>query len=535
MQATDRGWTGWLRVIDTLDTRNVSTFFISDGLGFSDQLRFLLRSQRWPFVSSSVSHHDIAFACVSQLTQTLEFASNEMPSNTLMETVGLGLLGLQGYALEYWISHVFHFLEATAEPLDLRGPLMTQLLQFATKHANMAKTLSKCPSTPSESTSNLSLERIPSKLKAAPELHTFICQVLDFRHEFDAKQASEGPGKLEKSDRPRGCANSNDLCTDILAPAWDPTVLSRADWKYNDAVKSLLLVANCDGLSSAELQAFQSEYRRTAFTCTVRSCERSRLGYPSSVELEDHKIRQHTAGFKCYHQNCPYNDIGFTTLRSLRVHQKKSHLRDLPEIPRTLKRKYSAENSPKDTGAIEVPGSVPQSPRRQNVFNSAYSASPFRPLPRPYDRTLPPRQPDPPKKSNLLSLLNDDPSPAPPSPKRVDEISLPFDTPKASSIPDTDSDLEKDTETGNPSPPRQPDPPKNTNLNWLLNDDSATAPPAPKTVDEAARGGNRSSDPISSHPDPGGDFSMGWNTEWKDIDIGTIAPHHLAYPTIWHS
>lgn len=58
----------------------------------------------------------------------------------------------------------------------------------------------------------------------------------------------------------------------------------------------------------------------------------------------------------------------------------------------------------------------------QNMFDSAYGASPSRPSPTPSASAPPPRQPDPPKKSNLSWLLNDDPAPAPPAPKRVDEV-----------------------------------------------------------------------------------------------------------------
>lgn len=136
-------------------------------------------------------------------------------------------------------------------------------------------------------------------------------------------------------------------------------------------MKSLLCASSWIGLSTAELQAFQSEYRRTAFICTVRSCERSRFGYPSAVELEDHKIRQHTAGFKCYYQNCAYNDIGFTSSRSLRAHEKRAHLKDLPTIPQALKRKYQADDpsdaevatedleAPTQPNANEMPSSQP--------------------------------------------------------------------------------------------------------------------------------------------------------------------------------
>lgn len=151
---------------------------------------------------------------------------------------------------------------------------------------------------------------------------------------------------------------------DILASDWDPTLLSRANFRYNDAVKLLVFASSWIGLSPAELQAFQAEYRRTAFICTVRNCERSRSGYPSLEKLHDHTTKQHSAGFRCSYQNCPYNDIGFTCSKSLREHEKRSHLRDLPTVPKTLKRKYPADGPSEDIRAAEPSVSVPQAPQR---------------------------------------------------------------------------------------------------------------------------------------------------------------------------
>lgn len=269
-----------------------------------------------------------------------------------MEKVGLGLFGLQEYANEYWIFHVLHYVEAKGGPLDRRSPLLTQLLRFATKHADIAKARTHTPSGLSASARNPIQDSISEKLQIAPEIHNLICQVLSFQQELDAKQASEGPGKSTSCGRLRDCANLNNSCTEILATELDPTVLSNANWKYNDAVKSLVCASSCAGLSPAELQTFQSEYRRTAFICTVRNCERSRFGYPSAVELKDHKTRQHTTGFKCYHQECPLRDIGFISSRSLREHKKRFHLTDLPAIPKTLKRKHPGDGPPEDMGTI---------------------------------------------------------------------------------------------------------------------------------------------------------------------------------------
>lgn len=45
------------------------------------------------------------------------------------------------------------------------------------------------------------------------------------------------------------------------------------------------------------------------------------------------------------------------------MHMKRSHLKDVPEVPQTLKRKYLADSSPKHTGSIEPLVSEPQGPQ----------------------------------------------------------------------------------------------------------------------------------------------------------------------------
>lgn len=132
---------------------------------------------------------------MSQLSETLGFASNDLPSAALTERVGLGLFGLQEYSNEYWIFHVLRYFEAYDGPFDQRSPLLTQLSRFATKLTEMAKTQPSSLSGLSESSSNVIPDRVSERLQAVPEIHNLICQVLDFRQNFDTKQASEGPGK----------------------------------------------------------------------------------------------------------------------------------------------------------------------------------------------------------------------------------------------------------------------------------------------------------------------------------------------------
>lgn len=131
--------------------------------------------------------------------QTLDFACDVMPPSALTERVGLGLLGLQEYAHEYWIFHVMRYLEASNGPVDQQSPLLTQLSRFVTKHTDLLARaqFNTLPGLPN-STSSLIQDSVLEKLQGVPELRILVGQVLDFRQNFDVKQISEGPGKLRK-------------------------------------------------------------------------------------------------------------------------------------------------------------------------------------------------------------------------------------------------------------------------------------------------------------------------------------------------
>lgn len=131
--------------------------------------------------------------------QTLEFASNDMPSSALTERVGLGLLGLQDYAHEFWLFHVLRHFEATNGSVDQQSPLLTQLSRFSAKHTDLlAGAQPNALPGRFDSIDSPVQNKISEKFQALPELGSLICQVLDFRRNFDARQASEGPGKSKQ-------------------------------------------------------------------------------------------------------------------------------------------------------------------------------------------------------------------------------------------------------------------------------------------------------------------------------------------------
>lgn len=138
------------------------------------------------------------------------------------------------------------------------------------------------------------------------------------------------------------CANVTIL--DILAVDYDTTLFSRADSNYHAVVEFLLQATDCMwiGLSPDDLAAFRSQFGDTAFVCPVRDCDRSRLGYPSAAELQNHKTRRHGQRLRCYQGSCIHNDIGFANESSLRQHVQRVHRKVAPPIPTRLNRSSRA-------------------------------------------------------------------------------------------------------------------------------------------------------------------------------------------------
>ncbi|RFN46906.1 nacht domain-containing protein [Fusarium flagelliforme] len=316
---------------------------IEDGPGgtvaiiHSTVAQYLLSRPSGPLISSSVAHRDIAFACISQLIQVLDYAHRDKSSPELMIRTGLGLLGLQSYANEYWIEHFLQGLEDQSSAITETSVCYDTISPI------------NSPQDPDIS-SNLPLD----KLDPVPGIQRLIRQVHNFRKTLEDQQSKHG--------------------LNVNALELDCTLFSRADANYQWGVQHLSQLDSYHELSRQELLVFRSDYGRTAFTCSIRSCQYYRFGFDSAEKLDEHKRVSHGKAFKCYAKGCLYNDVGFASSRSLREHQRKrhSHPKLLP-VPDSIGRliqsdhKHPRQQSTRD-GDHSPTSTSPSKRQRVNEF-----------------------------------------------------------------------------------------------------------------------------------------------------------------------
>lgn len=156
---------------------------------------FLLGSRSGPSISAHIAHEHIAFACVSQLIQILEFAQSESREDEIMEAVGLGCLGLQRYASENWTFHIQKYTELSHTELNPEVPLMRQLLRLATRHNELSGILKPhVTENAQDLASTLVTDTWLQGLGAFPGVCDLFGRIHCFQDLFSAQQRLTGPG-----------------------------------------------------------------------------------------------------------------------------------------------------------------------------------------------------------------------------------------------------------------------------------------------------------------------------------------------------
>lgn len=344
MQTVNRRWPRRNHCFDTFNFAAVSLSESSvpfyQHLVFLNSYSFLLGSRSEPSVSARIAHEHIAFACISHLIQILQFAPPDFQKQARLEAVGLGCLRLQRYASENWTFHVRKYTEIAGTELSLEAPLIRQLLRLTERHSFLSRALVRTHV--QESVQASAATRVTDtwlqRLEALdPEMQNLISRVHCFQEWLAAEQLLNGPGMLL---RPpillHGISPCSNCFLDTVALESDNTLFSLANSNYQAVIELLLGLTSCDGLSAAELVAFQTEVGGTAFVCPVKGCDRSRLGYASAAELKDHKRRRHIQRLQCYQGKCVYNNVGYSNTTSLHQHAQKVHKKETPRIPTTL-------------------------------------------------------------------------------------------------------------------------------------------------------------------------------------------------------
>jgi hypothetical protein len=163
---------------------------------------------------------------------------------------------------------------------------------------------------------------------------------------------------------------------------------------YQKAVETILDHDSCPGASTEELELFKSHFRASAYTCRLRSCPRTTVGFDSARLRHEHEIG-HAGGFWCPFPGCHYPP--FLTSHSLGLHREKCHassptrylIRRVGQLPSRQPRKGLVP----DTFAVDTETKLP-------MGGNGNSAKLNRPS----------------KRSNLFTLLNDPGSDQPSAP-----------------------------------------------------------------------------------------------------------------------
>lgn len=132
---------------------------------------------------------------MSQLIQTLDFAQSDFQEEKMTEAVGLGCLGLQRYAREYWPIHVVKSTELSHAELSAENPLIKQLLRLVARHDTLSRTFTPATKVNAEDMASFTAtDNGLQHLSAFPGVCDLIGRVQIFQKAFYAQQLTEGPG-----------------------------------------------------------------------------------------------------------------------------------------------------------------------------------------------------------------------------------------------------------------------------------------------------------------------------------------------------
>lgn len=159
-------------------------------------IRYLLSIPSGPFLSSATAHQDIAFACISQLMQVLDYVDGDIPRPDLMARTGLGIFGLQNYANEHWIHHFLHIFEDSASFSSVTpNSVVRQVFRLYAKHSRLMQCHGTTPSVQFQDDPSAWLDLGLDRLDSLPEIQQLICQVLNFRKSLEDQQTKNGLGE----------------------------------------------------------------------------------------------------------------------------------------------------------------------------------------------------------------------------------------------------------------------------------------------------------------------------------------------------
>ncbi|PSN67186.1 hypothetical protein BS50DRAFT_384791 [Corynespora cassiicola Philippines] len=253
---------------------------------------------------TALREHGIA--AITCLLSGLQVFHSSFDSQTRSLRLVKGIHGFHVYATEYWAEYLLADAASNSglDPSSILSELANQI----------ALLLSQSNST--EGSHYDFSDETPDK-----RLHYLQNnQVLYKQVQYFLKSRSKhrlGVGILQEQDDPSG-----DL-TKLQNLDGISTMLN----SYQKAVELLLNQDSCPGVSAEELEIFKRHFKISAYTCRLRSCPRTTIGFETDQLRREHEAT-HAEGFRCSIPHCQFPV--FRSEKALNVHINKYHSTQLP-------------------------------------------------------------------------------------------------------------------------------------------------------------------------------------------------------------
>ncbi|CAI6332928.1 unnamed protein product [Periconia digitata] len=259
----------------------------------------------------ALSEHMLSFSCISYLNFSAKLIVGRMAmpveeediqhQNTI--NIAKGMHGLHLYANEYWIEHLFSYLDANGGiHTDVEADcVLLVCLDNLTRIFRVNDTFYY--RAPADHSTTALPDRRLELLTQYPDVMEIIRGQLEHR----AEQEKEG------------------------SIIHDYTLFGEIRKTYYSKVATLLSSQEFPGLSADELQRFQAAYGPTALVCRFSNCIHATIGFPTESLRSEHE-KTHLPKLFCSEPGCTYG-LSFPSTRALKKHEKECHTESWMDIP----------------------------------------------------------------------------------------------------------------------------------------------------------------------------------------------------------
>ena len=267
---------------------------------------YFLDNQSGPFVDPAQAHLSLAFACVVNLTASLDLVPGYrgLTEEEIQVRVVGGVYGygLRSYAHAYWADHTVAYLECIGE---LNFSENKAFIDALDRLVSVCKHTAKDPDQFSFTLSaGVGALNSLQKLGQYPRLRLLLCSWFTFQKALQATAPElrtldeQQQWKLQK----------------------DETYLSLIDLRLQTITECLLRLEKTKLPSHIEESDYEMFIRSFDFPCRFNACTHSF----DSTEIRDDHEASHVPSFPCL--QCDFADRGFRSWKDLRNHTQKYHM-----------------------------------------------------------------------------------------------------------------------------------------------------------------------------------------------------------------